>query len=76
MWSFGIATGKLADGGRMKFNIEIVREDDSVVYRASVDEMSPSRARTKAGALLNLYAVRGARSARILNDKDEELYKL
>ena len=60
----------------MKFNIEIVRADGGVVYRISVDEMSPSRAKTKAAALLNLYGGRGATGARVSNDKDEELYKL
>jgi hypothetical protein len=38
----------------MTFNIEIVRADGGVVYRVAVDEMSPSRAKTKAAALLNL----------------------
>jgi hypothetical protein len=60
----------------MKFNIEIVRDDGSVVYGASVDEMNPQRARTKAAALVKLYAGRGATGARVLNDKKQELYKL
>ena len=59
----------------MKFNIEIVRANGELVYRVSVDEMSPHRAKTKALALLNLYAGRGAAGIRVLNDKDEELYK-
>jgi|HubBroStandDraft_5_1064220.scaffolds.fasta_scaffold482496_3 hypothetical protein len=37
--------------------------------------MSPFRARVKAANLLSLYAGRGANSARVLNDKNEELYK-
>ena len=67
---------QLADGGSMKFNIAILRDDGSVVYRVSVDEMSPHRAKTKAAALMNLYAGRGATGARVLNDKKQELYKL
>jgi hypothetical protein len=67
---------KLADVGGLKFKIEIVRDDGSVVYRVSVDEMSPNRAKTKATALVNLYASRGATGARVLNDKGQELYKL
>jgi hypothetical protein len=60
----------------MKFNIEIVRDDGGVVHRVSVDEMSPRRAKTKAAALLNSHAGRGATGARVLNDKGQELYKL
>lgn len=60
----------------MTFNIEIVRADGGVVYRVAVDEMSPSRAKTKAAALLNLYSGRGATGARVSNDKGEELNKL
>jgi hypothetical protein len=57
----------------MKFQIEIISADAAsarVVYRTTVDEMSPYRAKTKAAALLNLYAGR----ARVLNDKNEELF--
>jgi hypothetical protein len=43
----------------MKFHIEITRDtagvSTKVIYRTIVDEMSPERAKTKAGALLNLY---------------------
>jgi hypothetical protein len=63
----------------MKFHIEVVRDDAApgeVVYRTTVDEMSPHRAKTKAAALLNLYAGRGANKARVLNDKNEELFIL
>jgi hypothetical protein len=60
----------------MKFNIEVVRDDGAVVYRVTVDEMSPYRAKTKAAALLNLYSGRGTTSPRGSNDKGEELYKL
>jgi hypothetical protein len=59
----------------MKFHIEIVRDNGEVVYRAVVDEMSQHRAETKAAALLNLYAGRGATGARVLNDKNKELYR-
>jgi hypothetical protein len=63
----------------MKFKIEIARMDGAssrVIYSATVDEMSPRRARMKAAALLDLYRGRGANSARVFNDKNEELYKL
>jgi hypothetical protein len=63
----------------MKFNIEVIRVDAAateVVYRTTVDEMSPHRAQRKAAALLDLYAGRGANKARILNDKNEELFVL
>ena len=54
----------------MKFHIEITRDtagvSTKVIYRTIVDEISPERAKTKAGALLNLYAGRGANSARVL----------
>lgn len=63
----------------MRFHIEIVRQSGGrtdVVYRATIDEMSPHRARVKATALLNLYSGRGANSARVFNAKNEELYKL
>lgn len=61
----------------MKFHIEVIRIDNAattVVYRATVDEMSPRRAQMKAVALLNLYAGRGANKVRVLNDKNEELF--
>jgi hypothetical protein len=61
----------------MKFRIEITRVHNAgtaVVYRGSVDEISPIRAKTKAAALLNRYAHRGATGVRVLNDKNEELY--
>ena len=64
----------------MKFHIEIIREtagiNAKVIYRTIVDEMSSERAKTKAGALLNLYAGRGANSARVLDQKSKELFKL
>jgi hypothetical protein len=53
----------------MKFHIEIIREtagiSAKVIYHTIVDEMSPERAKTKAGALLNLYAGRGAKRTRL-----------
>ena len=62
----------------MKFHIEITRDtagvSTKVIYRTIVDEMSPERAKTKAGALLNLG--RGANSARVLDQKNKELFKL
>ena len=60
----------------MKFRIEITRDDSEVIHRATVDEMSPLRARVRAASLLALHSGRGANRARVLNDKDEELYKL
>jgi hypothetical protein len=60
----------------MKFKIDLVRDNGEVVYRITVEEMSPSRAKTKAVSLLDLYAGRGATSARISNDRNEELYKI
>jgi hypothetical protein len=64
----------------MKFHIEITRDtagvSTKVIYRTIVDEMSPERAKTKAGALLNLYAGRGANGARVLDQKNKELFKL
>jgi hypothetical protein len=63
----------------MKFQIEIIRADaanTTVVYRTTVDEISPHRAKTKAAALLSLYAGRGANKARVLNAKNEELFVL
>jgi hypothetical protein len=62
----------------MRFHIEISRADGAgtvIIHRTSVDEMSPARAKVKAANLLSLYAGRGANSARVLNDKKEELYK-
>jgi hypothetical protein len=59
----------------MRFHIEITRADGAntvVILRTSVDEMSPFRARVKAASLVSLYASRGANSARVLNDKNEE----
>ena len=56
----------------MQFHIEIVRDiggNIEIVYRATVDEMSADRAKTKADALLNLYAGRGANGVRVFNYK-------
>jgi hypothetical protein len=59
----------------MKFHIEIIHADD-VVYRTTVDEMNPYRAKDKAVALLNVYALRGANKARVLNSRNDELFVL
>ena len=62
----------------MQFHIEVVRDTGGnveIVYRATVDEMSFHRAQMKAGALLNLYAGRGANGVRVLDDKSKEIYK-
>jgi hypothetical protein len=60
----------------MRFSIEIIRNDGEVVYRGAVDEMSSNHAKTKAAALVNLYAGRGATGARVLNEKGQELHTL
>jgi hypothetical protein len=64
----------------MQFHIEITRDtagiSTKVIYRTIVDEMSPAHAKTKAAALLNLYAGRGGNSAHVLDHKHQELFKL
>jgi hypothetical protein len=66
-------------GPVMQFHIEITHETDissKVIYLATVDEISPAHAKTKAAALLDLYAGRGAESARVLNPKNEMIFRL
>jgi hypothetical protein len=63
----------------MQFRIEITCETDissKVIYRATIDEITLVRAKMKAAALLNLYAGRGANSARVLNPKNEVIFRL
>jgi hypothetical protein len=60
----------------MKLKIDLIRRNGEIVYRTIVQEMSPSRVKTKAGLMLNVYAGRGATSARISNDKNEVLYDI
>ena len=63
----------------MRFRIEIVRDDASttaVIYSTTVDEISPNRAKRKAAALLDMYRGGGAKKARVLNDRHEELFTL
>jgi hypothetical protein len=63
----------------MQFRIEITCETDiscKVIYRATIDEITAARAKMKAAALLDLYAGRGANSARVLNPKNEVIFKL
>ena len=63
----------------MNFHIEIIRDTSistKVVYRTIVDEMSPQRAKIKAGALLNLYAGRGANSARVLGSQEPRTFQI
>jgi hypothetical protein len=58
----------------MQFRIEITCETDissELIYRATIDEITAARAKMKAAALLDLYAGRGANSARVLNPKNE-----
>jgi hypothetical protein len=47
-----------------------------VIYRATIDEITGARAKMKAAALLDLYAGRGANSARVLNPKNEIIFRL
>lgn len=62
----------------MKFTIEVVRiaedELEKVLYRSSIDEISPRRAKTKAEQLAKIWSARGATSVRVLNYLGEELY--
>lgn len=62
----------------MKFTIEVVRiaedELEKVLYRSSIDEISPRRAKTKADQLVKIWSARGATSVRVLNYLGEELY--
>jgi hypothetical protein len=62
----------------MKFMIEVVRPieggRDQILHRASVDEISPRRAKTKADQLINVWRNRGASFVRVLNHRGEELY--
>jgi hypothetical protein len=60
----------------MRFSIEIVRKDGGIVYRVAVDEVSPDHARTKAAALANLYAGRGAAAARVSNERGQLIFQL
>lgn len=62
----------------MKFTIEVVRvaedERDQVLYRSSIDEISPRRAKTKAEQLAKIWSSRGGTLVRVLNHLGEELY--
>jgi hypothetical protein len=62
----------------MKFTIEVLLsrgvEREQVLYRASVDEISPKRAKTRADQLLRIWRGRGASRARVLNHQGEEIY--
>ena len=63
----------------MKFHIELIRKSANgaeIIHRATVDEINPNQAKVKSEALLGFYASRGARVARVLNTKNEELYRL
>jgi hypothetical protein len=63
----------------MWFHIQIVRESGSgrvVLHKATVEEMRPLRAKVTAATLLDFYSSRGANVVRVLNDQNEELYKL
>jgi hypothetical protein len=62
----------------MKFVIEVVRVDergrDQVLHRSTADEISPRRAKTKAGQLIKTWSNRGASAVRVLNHRGEELF--
>jgi hypothetical protein len=60
----------------MKFTIDIVRPNGRVMHRTVIEELNPTRAKTKAENLLNAWRDRGASSSRLLNEKDEEIYVL
>jgi hypothetical protein len=67
-----------AESAAMKFHIEIMRTDGadtSVLHRVSAEAIGPRQVKTKAVNLLKVYTQRGATSARVLNDKGEELYR-
>ncbi|MFY9695024.1 MAG: hypothetical protein WA776_22320 [Xanthobacteraceae bacterium] len=62
----------------MKFTIEVVRAVEGgaqdVLHRATIDEISPRRAKTKADLLRSVWLGRGATVVRVLNPRGEELY--
>ena len=62
----------------MKFTIEVLHSRgagrEEVLYHASVDEISPKRAKVKADQLLGTWRGRGASRARVLNHQGEEIY--
>jgi hypothetical protein len=63
----------------MQFRIEITCETQvgsKLIYCAVVDEISPACAKTKAAALLGLYAERGANNAAVINPSDEVIFRL
>jgi hypothetical protein len=63
----------------VQFCIEITREttvSSKLIHCSIVDAISPLHARKKAAMLLNLYAARGANSARVLNPKNEVIFRL
>jgi phosphoserine phosphatase len=60
----------------MKFNIEIVRDDGKIMFRATVDEVIPARIKKRAAEMLRYHKKRGATVALVSNESGEELYKL
>jgi hypothetical protein len=57
----------------MKFTIDIVRPNGRAMHRPVVEELNPTRAKTKAENLLNTWHEQGGSSFRLLNEKDEEI---
>jgi hypothetical protein len=47
-----------------------------MIHCSIVDGITPAHAKQKAAMLLNLYAARGANRARVLNPKNEVIFKL
>jgi hypothetical protein len=63
----------------MQFCIEITRDtavSSKMIHCSIVDAISPVHAKKKAAILLNLYAARGANNTRVLNPKNEVIFKL
>jgi hypothetical protein len=63
----------------MQFCIEITRDttvSSKRIHCSIVDATTPAHAKKKAAMLLNLYAARGANKARVLNPKNEVIFKL
>jgi hypothetical protein len=58
----------------MKFTIDIVRPNGRLLHCAVVEELDPIRAKVKAANLLKIWRERGASTARVLNQKDNETY--
>jgi hypothetical protein len=56
----------------MKFTIDIVRRNGRLLHRVVVEELDPMRAKVKATNLLKIWSERGASTARLLDQNDNE----